>query len=68
MNEINQLTAVFTQIKHNSEGKAVEHKRRFTNLNPSTSNDQIKTFSHYIERLTGENYDKVEVIKTESLN
>lgn len=67
MNEINQVTALFTQIKHDSEGKVVEQKRRFSNLNPSTSNDQIRTFSNIIERLTGEKYDKVEVTKTETL-
>ena len=48
MNEINQVTALFTQVKHDSEGKVVEHKRRFSNLNPSTSNDQIRTFSNII--------------------
>ena len=67
MNEINQVTALFTQVKHDSEGKVVEHKRRFSNLNTSTSNDQIRTFSNIIERLTGEKYDKVEVTKTEAL-
>lgn len=67
MNEINQVTALFTQVKHDSEGKVVEHKRRFSNLNPSTSNDQIRAFSNIIERLTGEKYDKVEVTKTEAL-
>ncbi|MGX0910695.1 sigS mRNA-stabilizing protein SroA [Staphylococcus sp. HMSC036D05] len=67
MNEVNQMTALFTEIKHNSEGKAVEHKRRFANLNPSSSNNQVRTFSTIIERLTGEKYDKVEVVKTEAL-
>lgn len=67
MNEINQVTALFTQIKHDSERKVVEQKRRFSNLNPSTSNDHIRTFSNIIERLTGEKYDKVEVTKTEAL-
>ena len=32
MNEVNQVTIIFTQIKHNSEGKVVEHKRRFLTL------------------------------------
>ena len=44
MNEVNQVTIIFTQIKHNSEGKVVEHKRRFSNINPLVSNDQIKSF------------------------
>lgn len=63
MNEVNQVTIIF----NNSEGKAVEHKRRFTNLNPVLTHDQIRTFRSIIERITGENYDKVEVVKTESL-
>ena len=56
MNEVNQVTIIFTQIKHNSEGKVVEHKRR-----------QIKSFRSIIERISGEEYDKVEIVKTESL-
>ena len=66
MNEVNQVTIIFTQIKHNSEGKVVEHKR-FSNINPLVSNDQIKSFRSIIERISGEEYDKVEIVKTESL-
>lgn len=67
MNEVNQVTIIFTQIKHNSEDKVVEHKRRFSNINPLVSNDQIKSFRSIIERISGEEYDKVEIVKTESL-
>lgn len=67
MNEVNQVTIIFTQIKHNSECKVVEHKRRFSNINPLVSNDQIKSFRSIIERISGEEYDKVEIVKTESL-
>lgn len=67
MNKVNQVTIIFTQIKHNSEGKVVEHKRRFSNINPLVSNDQIKSFRSIIERISGEEYDKVEIVKTESL-
>ena len=67
MNEVNQVTIIFTQIKHNSEGIVVEHKRRFSNINPLVSNDQIKSFRSIIERISGEEYDKVEIVKTESL-
>lgn len=67
MNEVNQVTIIFTQIKHNSEGKVVEHKRRFSNINPLVSNDQIKSFRSIIERISGKEYDKVEIVKTESL-
>ena len=58
MNEVNQVTIIFTQIKH---------KRRFSNINPLVSNDQIKSFRSIIERISGEEYDKVEIVKTESL-
>ncbi|MDU3968656.1 MAG: hypothetical protein E7H03_02425 [Staphylococcus epidermidis] len=54
MNEVNQVTIIFTQIKHNS-------------INPLVSNDQIKSFRSIIERISGEEYDKVEIVKTESL-
>ncbi|MDU3557827.1 MAG: hypothetical protein E7F69_10845 [Staphylococcus epidermidis] len=56
MNEVNQVTIIFTQIKHNS-----------SNINPLVSNDQIKSFRSIIERISGEEYDKVEIVKTESL-
>ena len=42
-------------------------KRRFANINPEVSNDQIKTFSKLIERLTGETYNNIEVIKSVSI-
>ncbi|WP_275113057.1 hypothetical protein [Staphylococcus epidermidis] len=40
MNEVNQVTIIFTQIK---------------------------SFRSIIERISGEEYDKVEIVKTESL-
>ena len=67
MNEVNRVTISFNQIKHKCEGKVVEHKRRFSNINPLVSNDQIKSFRSIIERISGEEYDKVEIVKTESL-
>lgn len=39
----------------------------FANINPEVSNDQIKTFSKLIERLTGETYNNIEVIKSVSI-
>lgn len=29
MNEVNQLVVVLTRITYDSEGKAIQHKRRF---------------------------------------
>ena len=63
MNEVNQVTIIFTQIKHNSEGKVVEHKRRFSNINPLVSNDQIKSFRSIIERISGESMTKSRSLK-----
>ncbi|MBO1199927.1 hypothetical protein J3T65_07465 [Staphylococcus simiae] len=67
MADINQVTIVLTLAKQDTDGKVTEFKRRFSNINPQVSNDQIKTFSSIIERLTGESYSKVEVIKSMSI-
>lgn len=67
MNQISQLTVVLSQIKHDANGKAKEEKRRFSNLNPEATEDQIKSFSHIIEQLLNIQFDKVEAIKTEEL-
>ncbi|RQM97219.1 hypothetical protein CPA43_12350 [Staphylococcus warneri] len=48
MNEVNQLVVVLTRITYDSEGKAIQHKRRFSNLKPTTTDEQIKTFSTII--------------------
>ncbi|HDJ1498680.1 TPA: hypothetical protein PPP24_002781, partial [Staphylococcus aureus] len=53
--------------KLDTNGKQTEFKRRFANINPEVSNDQIKTFSKLIERLTGETYNNIEVIKSVSI-
>ncbi|HCD2415744.1 TPA: hypothetical protein NBK22_002592, partial [Staphylococcus aureus] len=55
----------FTKVDAN--GKQTEFKRRFANINPDASNDQIKTFSKLIERLTGETYSNIELIKSLSI-
>ncbi|MCF7600416.1 sigS mRNA-stabilizing protein SroA [Staphylococcus pasteuri] len=67
MNEVNQLVVVLTRVTYDSEGKATQHKRRFSNLKPTATDEQIKTFSFIIERLTGESFDKVEAIRTQAL-
>ncbi len=55
MSKINHITIVLSFTKVDANGKQTEFKRRFANINPDASNDQIKTFSKLIERLTGEN-------------
>ena len=67
MNEVNQLVVVLTRVTYDSEGKATQHKRHFSNLKPTATDEQIKTFSSIIERLTGESFDKVEAIRTQAL-
>ncbi|MCQ1338114.1 hypothetical protein NNJ42_09990 [Staphylococcus aureus] len=61
------MTIVLSFTKLDTNGKQTEFKRRFANINPEVSNDQIKTFSKLIERLTGETYNNIEVIKSVSI-
>ncbi|BGE83212.1 Uncharacterised protein [Staphylococcus petrasii] len=65
MNEVSQLTVVCTHIYHDENGKAKETKRRFTNLNTSATESDIKAFADIISNLIGEVFDKVEVVKTQ---
>ncbi|MDT1930040.1 sigS mRNA-stabilizing protein SroA [Staphylococcus aureus] len=67
MSKINHITIVLSFTKVDANGKQTEFKRRFVNINPDASNDQIKTFSKLIERLTGETYNNIEVIKSVSI-
>lgn len=41
MNEVNQLVVVLTRITYDSEGKAIQHKRRFSNLKPATTRNNF---------------------------
>ncbi|HDE5927131.1 TPA: hypothetical protein ACF9KP_000105 [Staphylococcus aureus] len=67
MSKTNHITIVLSFTKLDTNGKQTEFKRRFANINPEVSNDQIKTFSKLIERLTGETYNNIEVIKSVSI-
>lgn len=68
MSKINHITIVLSFTKVDANGKQTEFKRRFANINPDASNDQIKTFSKLIERLTGETYNNIELIKSYQFN
>ena len=46
MSKINHITIVLSFTKVDANGKQTEFKRRFANINPDASNDQIKTFSN----------------------
>ncbi|HGO3661828.1 TPA: hypothetical protein ACK05X_000998 [Staphylococcus aureus] len=67
MSKINHITIVLSFTKVDANGKQTEFKRRFAIINPDASNDQIKTFSKLIERLTGETYNNIELIKSLSI-
>ncbi|HDG9370117.1 sigS mRNA-stabilizing protein SroA [Staphylococcus aureus] len=67
MSKTNHITIVLSFTKLDTNGKQTVFKRRFANINPEVSNDQIKTFSKLIERLTGETYNNIEVIKSVSI-
>ncbi|HDL0561711.1 DUF1659 domain-containing protein [Staphylococcus aureus] len=67
MSKINHITIGLSFTKVDANGKQTEFKRRFANINPDASNDQIKTFSKLIERLTGEKYNNIELIKSLSI-
>ena len=67
MNEVNQVTIIFTQIKHNSEGKVVEHKRRFLTLIRLFLMIKSNLFVPSLNVSVAKEYDKVEIVKTESL-
>lgn len=67
MSKTNHITIVLSFTKLDTNAKQTEFKRRFANINPEVSNDQIKTFSKLIERLTGETYNNIEVIKSVSI-
>lgn len=42
MSKINHITIVLSFTKVDANGKQTEFKRRFANINPDASNDQIK--------------------------
>ena len=52
MSKTNHITIVLSFTKLDTNGKQTEFKRRFANINPEVSNDQIKTFSKLLEKNT----------------
>ncbi|MBE5662013.1 hypothetical protein HUZ99_03425 [Staphylococcus sp. SS87] len=67
MSKTNHITIVLSMTTTDVNGKQIEYKRRFANIIPEATNDQIKAFSKIIERLTGESYSNIEVIKSFSI-
>ncbi|AVP35729.1 DUF1659 domain-containing protein [Staphylococcus felis] len=59
------LSLILTQTTITSGGKKTKTSRRFSQLNPNASNESLIRFAKAIEILTGEQYDSIEVVKTE---
>ncbi|WP_186298242.1 hypothetical protein [Staphylococcus capitis] len=54
MNEINEVSGVFREVKDECEGKVVEDKGGLCKLNGCRCNDEIRSLSKIIEGLSGE--------------
>ncbi|WP_251518791.1 MULTISPECIES: sigS mRNA-stabilizing protein SroA [Staphylococcus] len=67
MNNINKLEVTMSRNTNDKDGKPVTYKRHFSNLNTSATHDQLKSFQAIIEKLTGERFEKLEVITTEQI-
>ncbi|AYX89042.1 sigS mRNA-stabilizing protein SroA [Staphylococcus cohnii] len=68
MNQISHLAVTMSRITYDKDGKATQFKRHFANLNTQATTDQIKSFKSIIEQITGEKFETVEIIKTETVN
>ncbi|MEB6203938.1 MULTISPECIES: sigS mRNA-stabilizing protein SroA [Staphylococcus] len=68
MNNISQLAVTLSRTLFDKNGKASQSKRHFANLNTDVKTEQLKSFKSIIEQITGERFDKLEVIKTETIN
>ena len=68
MNQISHLAVTMTRLTYDKDGKATQFKRHFANLNTQATTDQIKSFKSIIEQITGEKFETVEIIKTETVN
>ncbi|MFK4180959.1 hypothetical protein RES13_00025 [Staphylococcus cohnii] len=68
MNQISHLAVTMSRITYDKDGRATQFKRHFANLNTQATTDQIKSFKSIIEQITGEKFETVEIIKTETVN
>lgn len=50
-----------------SRGKPKKASRRFTQLKTDASHEDLKAFSQMIEKLTGEQYDAIELMTSENI-
>ena len=68
MNQISHLAVTLSRLTYDKDGKATQFKRHFANLNTQATTDQIKSFKSIIEQITGEKFETVEIIRTETVN
>ena len=68
MNQISHLAVTMSRLTYDKDGKATQFKRHFANLNTQATTEQIKSFKSIIEQITGEKFQTVEIIKTETVN
>ncbi|HDV6119259.1 TPA: DUF1659 domain-containing protein [Staphylococcus pseudintermedius] len=64
---INHLTLILTQTTTSAEEKPKKASRRFTQLKTDASHEDLKAFSQMIEKLTGEQYDAIELMTSENI-
>ncbi|EGQ3293222.1 DUF1659 domain-containing protein [Staphylococcus pseudintermedius] len=64
---INHLTLILTQTTTSAERKPKKASRRFTQLKTDASHEDLKAFSQMIEKLTGEQYDAIELMTSENI-
>lgn len=62
------LSLILTHTTLTQEGKATKVSRRFNRLNTTASNEELLQFAKAIEMITGEQFDAVEVVKTDLIN
>lgn len=68
MNGINQLTVTFSRSYAGPDGKIKNFSRRFANINPQATTEQIKDFKVAIENMLGEQFTTIELNKSEFIN
>ena len=68
MTTTQNISIVFVQKQRTADGKVNVFKRKFNTIAPDATVEKIQKFQTLLTQLTGENYDTVEIIKTETLN
>ncbi|MHD0398492.1 DUF1659 domain-containing protein [Staphylococcus simulans] len=67
MKTIKELAVALVRVEDQKEAKPVIKRRRFSRLNPQSTEAQLNSFKSAIEKLIGETYDSIEVTTVETL-